>query len=565
MRATALCFLLYAVLAVALVNPVWRSPLTQYVGGGADPQQTFWFLAWTPFAIGHGHDPLLSTYLNYPAGINLMWNTWAPAVGVLLWPVTAAWGPVATYNVAMTAAIVLAAFSAFLAIRRFVPSTTPAAVGGLLYGFSPFVMAQALGHKDLVVSAITPPLALMLLDELLLRQRLRAWLLGVLIAALGVLQFFIAEEIFVTEILAGAVVVLILAVSFRDRVRTRAAYAARALAPAIAITALLLAVPVAVQLFGPQRVAQTPLHSPDIFLTDPFNLVLPTSVQLIAPHAVQQLSMHFTGNSSESDGYLGLPLLATLLVALWRCWRVPLVRVSGLTAIVITILSLGPHLHVLGKRTPLPLPWWIPAHLPVIDNLQPNRLMVYVFLAAGVALAFVLRRLRASRHGRLRIAALALVALAPLVPTLPLPSSPVTVPAYFTGPLVNRIPDGAVAITAPWSGNDEAGAMVWQAASEMRFRMVGGYYIGPVSASAQDVRAALVTIAAGHPAPMLDSAHRALMLDELHRDHVSVAIAGPSPRQPEFVAFLTDLLGAAPESDAGVDVWLLSGAATPSR
>src|SRR5207302_7025903 len=109
-------------------------------------EQKIWFLSWPPFAITHHHNPLLSTYLNYPDGFNLLWNTAMPAAGVLLWPVTALWSAVATYNVITTVAIPLAAFLAFLAIRRHVDNRAACAVGALLYGFSPAMMAQEFGH-----------------------------------------------------------------------------------------------------------------------------------------------------------------------------------------------------------------------------------------------------------------------------------------------------------------------------------------------------------------------------------------------------------------------------------
>ena len=57
-------------------------------------------------------------------------------------PVTWIWGPVASLNVASTLAPALTAFTAFVVIRRWAPWTPAAFVGGLLYGFSPFVLTS---------------------------------------------------------------------------------------------------------------------------------------------------------------------------------------------------------------------------------------------------------------------------------------------------------------------------------------------------------------------------------------------------------------------------------------
>lgn len=145
----------YVLCAVGLTLPAWSAAVPTYVGIGGDPQQQMWWLAWTPFAIGHLHNPLLSDYMNYPDGFNLMWQTWMPAAGVLLWPVTAIWGPLVSWNVLLTVSPALGGVFAFFAIRRFVPSAIPAAAGALVYGFSPYVIGQMLGHAHSVVSVIT--------------------------------------------------------------------------------------------------------------------------------------------------------------------------------------------------------------------------------------------------------------------------------------------------------------------------------------------------------------------------------------------------------------------------
>ena len=66
----------------------------------------------------------------------------AAAAGLLLSPLTLVFGPVLTLNVLLTLAYGLSAWSAYLAIHRYVPSHTAAACGGLVYGFSPAIRVQ---------------------------------------------------------------------------------------------------------------------------------------------------------------------------------------------------------------------------------------------------------------------------------------------------------------------------------------------------------------------------------------------------------------------------------------
>jgi hypothetical protein len=45
-----------------------------------------WVLRWLPFAVSHGHNPLVTDYLNAPEGVNLMWNTSLVLPALLLAP-----------------------------------------------------------------------------------------------------------------------------------------------------------------------------------------------------------------------------------------------------------------------------------------------------------------------------------------------------------------------------------------------------------------------------------------------------------------------------------------------
>jgi len=65
--------------------------------------------------------------------------------GVAMWPFTSSLGPIFSYNLLVTLALALSAWCAFLAVRRYVESPVAAALGGLLYGFSPYMVAQSQG------------------------------------------------------------------------------------------------------------------------------------------------------------------------------------------------------------------------------------------------------------------------------------------------------------------------------------------------------------------------------------------------------------------------------------
>jgi len=153
----------YAVLAFALFTNVWTSPATRWIGLDGDPDSTIWSLQWTTYALVHWLDPFVTNYIFYPTGTNVLWaNADSPtALGWAATPITLLAGPIVTYNLLQTLALALSAWCAFIAIRRYVRLVPAALVGGLVYGFGPYMMGQAYGHLALTF-CVVPPLLLIL-------------------------------------------------------------------------------------------------------------------------------------------------------------------------------------------------------------------------------------------------------------------------------------------------------------------------------------------------------------------------------------------------------------------
>jgi hypothetical protein len=544
----------YVVIAFLLTIATWRAPSTTYIGEGPDPVQAMWGIGWVPFAAGHGLNPLVSTYVNAPAGMNMLWGNAFAFPMALLWPVTVTAGATVSYDLAMTLSLALAAFFAYLAIRRWVPGVVAAALGGLLYGFSPYMTAQYFGHLGLVMSGITPPLALLLLDEIVVRQRRRPLVLGLLTAALTVLQFFITQELLLTEVIAAVAVVVVLAISYPNRVRAHAGFALRALCIAAVAAAVVLAYPTWLQFFAPGHlVIHGAVHGTDTYVTDAANFIVPTVTQLISPQAAINISSHFSGNASEWDGYLGIPLILILVVATIRFRRVPVIRTAGIVALIIAILSLGPHLHVAGHQLPVPLPWWIPAHLPVLENILPARMMIYVYLAAAITFSFLLRALWLIRSTPALNAVVALIVLLPLLPTLPAPATPLHTRAPFTSALSAQAFNGANVLFEPFPGVDYPQAMTWQRSVNFSFTMIGGYVIGPYAPGVQAFQQQIHDLAAR--SVTLSPSQQLALLTELRTFGVNTVVVDPAVVPSGTRSLFTQIIGAPPVAKDGFLVW----------
>jgi len=209
-----LALLIYLGLAAAVFASAWAAPNSNAIGVGGDPNLAIWFMRWTPFALTHHLSPLFTDYLDYPSGVNLMWNTAAPLLGLLFWPITQA-APVLAYNTAETLALGLSAWTAYLVFCHFVQSRIAAGLGGLLYGFSPYMMAHALGHPPLVL-LFTPPLMLLALHHVLIRQRRSPLLIGAGLGILGAVQLLLWEELLASEALVAFAAIVWLAARSLD-------------------------------------------------------------------------------------------------------------------------------------------------------------------------------------------------------------------------------------------------------------------------------------------------------------------------------------------------------------
>ncbi|HEV2361890.1 MAG TPA: hypothetical protein VGS21_09335, partial [Acidimicrobiales bacterium] len=159
----------YVILTILVFLPVspW-DPHSLPVCNCADYAKMTSYLAWTPFALLHGQNIFFTNYQDYPYGVNLAGNTNIPLLGILMAPVTLTAGPIAAMNLVAHIGVASSAASAYFVLRRYVSYWPAAFTGGLLYGFSPYVMAHAHGHPNLIFVPLLPVLVL-LADEVLIR------------------------------------------------------------------------------------------------------------------------------------------------------------------------------------------------------------------------------------------------------------------------------------------------------------------------------------------------------------------------------------------------------------
>jgi hypothetical protein len=492
----------YLAAAFAVTWHLWAHPTSATVAGNPEDSAQFaWFMRYAAIAVTHGRLPaLVTTAMNVPRGVNMMWNTSVLLPGVLLTPVTVLAGPQASLTVLLTLGFAGSAASLFYVLRPHGVSIPAAALGGAVYGFSPALTHSAMGHYQLQF-AVLPPLIADAIVRLCLGSprpvRSGAWL-GLLVAA----QLFIGEEMLFESVLAAAVLLVVLAVSGLLRgafgpARLRWVPAVQGLATAVLVAAALSSWGLWTQFAGPLTQHGSP------FATDGYRnslaaFISPTSYQLL--HAGP--SSRYASGGSEALAYLGVTMIVVLLAAAVAFWRQLPVRACAVTAFVLLLLSVGAQPKIdHGTFSGVTLPWAWLEHLPVVGDLLPNRLSILGDAAAAALLAFAIDLTRA-RLGRTAIgkgwaaavvATAAVIAAAPLIPR-PLPGQPaVPLPAGWSATLsALRLPAGARVLVVPVPMPTLDDALRWQADTGARISLIGGYFEGPDSSGEAHITSHIV-------------------------------------------------------------------------
>ncbi len=224
--------------------------------GSIDAIVQLWWLAWAAFSFPHIHSMFLSEWQNFPAGQNFGVNGSVLAIGVLFTPITKWFGPVVTWNIIWRLSPAISATSMCFVLRRWTTWWPSAFIGGLIYAFSSY----SFWYDGYIFLAFVPlpPIALLLLYEIVVRQRWRPGIVGAALALVCVVQFFIWTEILASTVLMGGIAVVFYVLANPRATIRRWRYAAIAFASTLGFGCLLLAYPVLFTFTGPQRVNGPP-------------------------------------------------------------------------------------------------------------------------------------------------------------------------------------------------------------------------------------------------------------------------------------------------------------------
>jgi hypothetical protein len=435
----------------------------RFMGGRADSFIQMWSLAWWPYALAKGVNPIMTQVVWAPGGYNLAWTTSMPGPSLLLFPITRLFGPIVSYNLLCLLSPPLAALSMFVLCCYLTGEFWPAILGGYIFGFSQYVLAHMLGHVFLLL-VFPVPLAI---NIVLLRLRRQiAWITFLtLLVVLLLFEFFSSTELFATTAVFAASALTLSWLIFRTAIGARIREVGLEIAGAYLVTAV-LAAPYLYYVFVGG--VPGPINPIGMYANDLLAFVVPTP-PLYAGPAFADIVSHFKTSEVETAGYLGPGFWIILVLYIKSYWSTRTGKFLILSLILIGLMSLGPILHINGKEMG-PAPWWLLSKLPLIDQALPNRFGMYFFLTAAVITSLYLSESSISRWSKLLLSTICLLSLAPNIALFRSRVTRINLPGFFRSSDYKRYlaRNDNVLVLPYWWRED---GLLWQAQTDFYFRL----------------------------------------------------------------------------------------------
>ena len=438
-----------------------------------------------------------------------------------MWPVTAAFGVLVSYNIVLLLLPVVSAWAAFLVARRLTGQFWASLLAGSVYGFCPYELVHSWqGQTNLTAIALFPLLAYLVLRwwDGSLRDR---WFVIWAAAAMAVEFYTFTEAFFdLTAVLAGG---LVIGCAVAGRAARRQAARLAGLTAVAYAAAIVAAAPYLY--YALRHAPGTFTRQNPAFSLHLVRLVLPWSDKVFGLRSLASYSGH-VGRPGVDD-YVGLPVLLVLLGVAVLTWRSQVTRLLVIGFAFVIVLAVGPEL-VVGTSSPVQLPWAGLWSLPIARSAEPSRFIVFGVLALAIALALWLampggRLLRAGRWGLGLLAVAAILWDTPTALRGGQPASrfgyqpPATMqpanqlPPFITDGLYRRyLRPGEIVVVVTHRGN---AGLLFQAAAGFYFRIAGGF-----------INASLTRYTIPHPVLLV--AHPSRPAIEMFADYVRSAGVG---------------------------------------
>lgn len=388
--------------------------------GVGDHWYFLWALGFIEHLVASRRWSLVTDAIFYPRGVDLTYPTlfgFGLPLTVLI-PFVRMFGVIVTYNLFTIGSFVVTAYSTFLLVRYLTHDGRAAFVSGIIFAFSPYHMARALGHFNFLTSGMWIPLYV-----LFLMRAVNGGRLPDLVAAPLLLTLTMAANPYYAAFL-GLFTVLYVLYQLRSVGGPVVNKVLLTRLLSIGGIASLVLVPFAWLLFTrglTNFYVSPPLSESSIFGADLLAFFVPSPYHPLWWPLTKPLYDHFassyTERYTEQTVYIGYMVIALSSVAVLKVAKEEM-RLWLLSALAFLVLSLGSFLHINGSdllklggmmSIALPLPNLLFHFIPGLNAMRvPSRFSVMLMLALAVLAGYGTRHLLKRLENRPGAAALSL-------------------------------------------------------------------------------------------------------------------------------------------------------------
>jgi hypothetical protein len=150
----------YLVLGIAVTWPRAAYLVQGRLPGYLDVVSYVWDLWWVAHQVSHLGNPFVTSYMAAPAGVQLGFDTLIPLLGVVMTPVTLAFGPSASLSLLTIVVPGLACYAMYRVARLWLRSQVGAVAAGACFGLSSMLDWQDWYHIQISAGVIFLPMTL---------------------------------------------------------------------------------------------------------------------------------------------------------------------------------------------------------------------------------------------------------------------------------------------------------------------------------------------------------------------------------------------------------------------
>jgi hypothetical protein len=377
---------------------------SEKIPGGGDAYQFLWFFWWVKKSLLSASSPYFSQYIFYPTGVNLAFSTITPFNSILSIPLQSMFGLIKAYNILWLSSFILSGYGTYLLVRYLTGNLKAAFISGLIFMFSPYHFAHALGHLNLLSMEWIPFYVLFLIKTVNEKSSKNA-----IYAAFFLLLVFLCEYTYAVYLCCFTVFFLLYYV-YEDKSYVVNKYVVKRLF-LMGVTFTFLVLPFVYPLLKELLISKSSYMYNNgfvVFSADLLGFFVPSRSHPVFGQLVNPIYQNFTGNDGEFTVFAGYTVLILSVIAFLKI-KTKEVKFWVLSTVIFFIFCLGPLLHINGIFTgtieninfAIPLPYAIIMKIPIISiSRAPSRwdalVMLNLSVLSGYGLSYINKKLENS-------------------------------------------------------------------------------------------------------------------------------------------------------------------------